>query len=97
MDLRAFGADEIEDLFLSWQWAEGTGPNGEIVAIPRSVSGFGLCNYPDLLERAGLPSDRDAVADATETWDDLVAFGNRYTAATGRPFLDSPLDSPSSC
>jgi cellobiose transport system substrate-binding protein len=84
------GANDYKDKFLPWAWAEAANADQTVViGIPNNVYGLSLCYRADLFEAAGLPSDREAVSAAIGGgWDDFISEGEKYYAATGKPFLD---------
>ncbi|GAA0918762.1 ABC transporter substrate-binding protein [Pseudonocardia zijingensis] len=88
-DLREFGADEIKGDYLDWVMAQATAEGGEIIGIPTDVGGLAVAYRTDLFAAAGLPTDRDEVSALWPTWDDFIATGQRYVAATGKPFVDN--------
>ncbi|QTE30955.1 ABC transporter substrate-binding protein [Pengzhenrongella sicca] len=89
IDLRTLGGDDLADEYLDWAVGGATATNGSIVGVPTDVGGLGLAYRADLFEAAGLPSDPTEVAAAWSTWDDFIAMGETYTAATGKPFVDN--------
>jgi cellobiose transport system substrate-binding protein len=84
------GANDIKDKFLPWAWAEAANADQSVViGIPNNVYGLALCYRADLFEAAGLESERDAVSAAMSGgWEDFISEGQKYFAATGKPFLD---------
>ncbi|WP_227497086.1 ABC transporter substrate-binding protein [Planctomonas psychrotolerans] len=88
-DLREFGADEIADDYLDWVIEQPTAEGGEIIGIPTDVGGMAMAYRTDLFEAAGFPTDRDEVSALWPTWDDFIATAEKYTAATGEPFMDN--------
>jgi cellobiose transport system substrate-binding protein len=88
-DLREFGADEIKGDYLDWVMAQSTAADGEIIGIPTDVGGMAVAYRTDLFAAAGLPTDRESVSALWPTWDDFIATGQRYVAATGKPFVDN--------
>lgn len=89
IDLRTLGGDDIGSDYLDWAIGEATAEDGSVVGIPTDVGGLGLAYRADLFEAAGLPTDPAEVAEAWSTWDDFIAMGEEYTAATGQPFVDN--------
>ena len=91
VNLLDLGAGDYQDSYLKWKWAEGATADGTtLVGIGADVSGLAMCYRRDLFEKAGLPSDRDAVAAAIgDTWEGFIALGKQYAAAsTHGAFLD---------
>lgn len=92
VNLATLGADDYEDTYLPWKWAEGTSPDGEaIIGMGADVSGLALCYRSDLFAAAGLPVDRLAVSGAMkDSWDGFLALGADYTkASNGAAFIDN--------
>ena len=88
-DLSEFGADDIKDDYLDWVMGQSTAEDGEIIGIPTDVGGMAMAYRTDLFEAAGLPTDRNAVAEMWPTWDDYLRVAEEYTASTGKPFMDN--------
>lgn len=88
VDLREFGAEELQGDYLDWRWQNGVAADGTIIGLPTDVGGMALAYRTDLFEAAGLPTDPDAVADLWPTWDEFLAVAQHYTAGTGEAFLD---------
>lgn len=89
IDLRTLGGDDIASNYLEWAADGATAKDGSIVGIPTDVGGLGFAYRADLFEKAGLPTEPDEVAKMWSTWDDFIAMGKKYTAATGEPFVDN--------
>lgn len=91
-DLRDYGADDIKDRWVDWKVAQATDPNGRIIGYGTDIGPEGLCYNGKLFEAAGLPSDRDSVAELfggkDATWDKFFEVGEQYHAATGKAFYD---------
>ncbi len=90
VNLVDLGANDYKDSMLPWTWAEAANADESVViGIPNNVYGLALCYRSDLFEAAGLESDREAVSAAMSGgWDDFISEGQKYVAATGKPFLD---------
>jgi cellobiose transport system substrate-binding protein len=89
VDLRTLGGDDIGGDYLDWAIDGATAEDGSIIGIPTDVGGLSFAYRADLFEAAGLPTDPDEVAQMWSTWDDFIAMGEKYTAATGQPFVDN--------
>ena len=89
LDLRTLGGDAIGDDYLPWATSAATAENGALIGIPTDVGGLGFAYRADLFEAAGLPTDPEEVAAMWSTWDDFIAMGEQYVAATGKPFVDN--------
>lgn len=91
-DLRDYGADDIKDRWLDWKVGQATDPDGRIIGYGTDIGPQGLCYNGKLFEAAGLPSDRESVAElfggADASWDDFFEIGKKYHDATGKAFYD---------
>lgn len=88
-DLLAPVSDDLKGRWLDWKEASATDADGNLVAYGTDIGPQGICFRADLFEAAGLPTDREAVAELFPTWDAFFEVGAQYTAATGKPFIDS--------
>ena len=88
-DLREFGADQIKGDYLDWVMEQAAGDGGQIIGIPTDVGGMAVVYRKDLFAAAGLPTDRESVSQLWPTWDAFIETGERYVAATGKPFVDN--------
>ncbi|MGR6918552.1 extracellular solute-binding protein [[Actinomadura] parvosata] len=88
-DLRQYGADKIKGDYLDWVMSQSTAKTGEIIGIPTDVGGLAVAYRTDLFKEAGLPTDRDEVSKLWPTWDAFIETGKKYTAATGKAFVDN--------
>lgn len=90
-DLRKYGADGLKNQFAEAKWAAATGKNGEVLGLGTDVGPEAMCYRTDLLEQAGLPTDRDELAEKWSTWDGYLELGKQYKAkAPGKSaWLDS--------
>lgn len=89
LDLRTLGGDDIAEDYLDWAADAATAEDGSVIGIPTDVGGLGFAYRADLFEEAGLPSEPDEVAAAWNDWPAFIAMGEKYTAATGKPFVDN--------
>jgi cellobiose transport system substrate-binding protein len=88
-DLRQYGADKTKGDYLDWVISQSTAKGGEIIGIPTDVGGMAVAYRTDLFKEAGLPTDRDEVGKLWPTWDAFIETGKKYTAATGKAFVDN--------
>ncbi|RQP09186.1 MAG: extracellular solute-binding protein [Microbacteriaceae bacterium] len=92
VDLREYGADDIKDRWLDWKVGQATDPDGRIIGYGTDIGPQGLCYNGKLFEAAGLPSDREAVAELfggdNATWDKFFEVGKEYVSQTGKAFYD---------
>jgi cellobiose transport system substrate-binding protein len=88
-DLKKFGAEDLKKDYLDWRWNGGVASSGEVVGIPTDVGGMAVAYRTDLFKQAGLPTEPAAVSALWPTWDDYIATGKKYVAASGKKFIDS--------
>jgi cellobiose transport system substrate-binding protein len=90
-NLYDYGAADIQDRYLDWKWEQAQTIDGEtVIGIPTDIGGMAVCYRHDLFEEAGVETDREALGEIWgDSWEDFVAFGEEYVAATGRGFMDN--------
>jgi cellobiose transport system substrate-binding protein len=88
-DLRKYGASSLKSDYLGWRWAGGVAKSGEVVGIPTDVGGMAVAYRTDLFAKAGLPTDPAKVSALWPTWNEYIAVGKKYVAATHSKFVDS--------
>jgi cellobiose transport system substrate-binding protein len=76
-DLSSIGGDR----WPSWKTGQATDDAGKLIGAGTDSGPEAVCYRKDLFEKAGLPTDREAVAQLLGTWDDYFA--------TGKKFIDS--------
>ncbi|GHO42774.1 extracellular solute-binding protein [Ktedonospora formicarum] len=88
VDLNTVGANDIKSLYLPWKWSLGTSPKGRQIAIPMDTGPTALFYRSDIFEKAGLPTDPDAVANLFKDWDSYLQASAKISSATdGKSFL----------
>lgn len=88
-DMLAPVPDDLKGRWLDWKEAAATDADGNLVAYGTDIGPQGVCYRADLFQEAGLPSDREEVAELFSTWDSFFETGEQYVEKTGQPFLDS--------
>ena len=92
VDLNDYGAEDIKDNWVDWKYQQGTDADGRVIGYGTDIGPQGLCYNGKLFEAAGLPSDREAVAELfggdDATWDRYFELGNQYFEKTGLPWYD---------
>lgn len=86
-------SDSVEGRWQDWKVGQATTPDGKLVGYGTDIGPEAIAYRADLFEAAGLPSDREAVAELfggdSATWDDFFAVGEQFSAASDVPFYDS--------
>ncbi len=76
-----YGGADIKSQWPEWKWKAGSASDGTVIGLGTDVGGMAMCYRRDLFEKAGLPTDRDAVSALWPTWDDYFATGQKFMAA----------------
>lgn len=81
---------DLQGRWLDWKEASATDSEGNLIAYGTDIGPQGVCYRADLFGAAGLPTDREEVAALFDgDWDNFFDVADQYTAATGKPFIDS--------
>jgi len=89
VNLADHGASEVQGNFLPWKWEQGA-PGGFVLGLGTDVGSMALCYRNDVMEAAGLPSDRDELAGMWPTWEDFIAVGEQFVASgVEQKFVDA--------
>jgi cellobiose transport system substrate-binding protein len=78
--------------WVSWKEKQATAEDGTVIGAGTDIGPMSLCYRKDLFEKAGLPTDREAVAKAVAGgWEDYLRLGEQYKkkAPSGTYFMDS--------
>jgi cellobiose transport system substrate-binding protein len=92
VDLKEHGAEDIKGNWVDWKFKQGTDPNGRVIGYGTDIGPQALCFNGKLFEAAGLPSDREKVAELfggkDASWDTYFKLGRQYKEATGKAWYD---------
>ncbi|WP_295825482.1 ABC transporter substrate-binding protein [uncultured Microbacterium sp.] len=89
-DLLAPVPDDLKSRWLDYKVKAATSPDGKLIGYGTDIGPEGVCYRSDLFAAAGLPTDREEVAKMLQgDWSTYFAAGDKYVAATGKPFFDS--------
>lgn len=72
---------ELEGRWLDFKAAAGTNSEGQMIGYGTDIGPEGICYRADLFEEAGLPTDREEVAQRMGTWEDYFALGDEFVEA----------------
>ncbi|MCJ7827051.1 MAG: extracellular solute-binding protein, partial [Demequinaceae bacterium] len=91
VNLLDLGAGKYEANYLGWKWDQAANADGTVViGLGSDVGGLAMCYRQDLFEAAGVDDARaDVSAAIGDSWDDFIAFGEEYVAASGKKFVDN--------
>ena len=89
-DLLAEAPDSVKGRWLDWKEAAATDADGRLVGFGTDIGPQGICYRSELFAAAGLPSDREGVAELFNgDWENFLDVADQYKAATGKPMIDS--------
>ena len=89
VDLRDYGIEDRKDDWVDWKYEQGTDAEGRVIGYGTDIGPSGICYNGPAFEAAGLPSDRESVAELLDgDWANYFAVGDDYTAATGEAWYD---------
>jgi cellobiose transport system substrate-binding protein len=80
---------DVEGRWLDFKEKAATTSDGQLLGYPTDAGPEAFCYRADLFEKAGLPSERDEVAQLMTTWDDYYALGEQFTAKSDAAWYDS--------
>ncbi|SDC93050.1 cellobiose-binding protein [Sanguibacter gelidistatuariae] len=95
-------ADSFEDLagpdvtgrYVPWKEAQGTA-DGKLIGLGTDIGPEAICYRADLFEAAGLPSDREGVAELLggkdATWEKYFEVGHQFVANSDSAWFDSAV------
>ena len=69
---------EVEGRWLDWKTEAATTPDGALIGYGTDIGPEAICYRADLLEKAGLPTDREKVAELFGDWDSYFEAGRQF-------------------
>lgn len=91
-DLRDFDMEERQGDWLDWKVQQVTDSEDRIIGYGTDIGPAGLCYNSAAFEAAGLPTDREEVAELfggdDATWDRFFELGREYKESTGKAWYD---------
>jgi multiple sugar transport system substrate-binding protein len=79
LDLRPYGAEELADQYVDWTWAQVTGENGEVWAIPQDSGPMGMLYRQDIFDKYGITPP--------QTWDEFAETARKLHQADPNVYL----------
>ncbi|MDQ1292551.1 MAG: cellobiose transport system substrate-binding protein [Actinomycetota bacterium] len=91
VDLKTFGAGDLEADYYDWKWKAGTTADGKILGLGTDIGPLAICYRKDLFAKAGLPTDRQELAKSWTSWQAFLDLGKQYKAKAprGSAFVDT--------
>lgn len=85
--------DSVSGRWLGWKDTQGRTSDGTLIGYGTDIGPEAICYRGDLLEAAGLPSDRESVAELiggeNATWESYFAAGEQFVANSDAAWFDS--------
>jgi cellobiose transport system substrate-binding protein len=82
----------VTDRWVDWKVAQATTPDGKLLGYGTDIGPEAICYRADLFEQAGLPSDREAVAELLggkkATWERYFEVGRQFAAQSDVAWFD---------
>jgi cellobiose transport system substrate-binding protein len=79
-DLRDTPAKDSIGGYIDWKEPAATTKDGAVLGLGTDIGPTGICYRPDLLAKAGLPTDPAALAAQMPDWNGFLALGEKYKA-----------------
>ncbi|AEG45151.1 ABC transporter substrate-binding protein [Isoptericola variabilis] len=83
---------ELEGRWVDWKVEQATTPDGKLIGYGTDIGPEAICYRADLFEAAGLPSDREEVAELLggedATWEEYFEVGRQFVAASDAAWFD---------
>ncbi len=92
VDLREHGIEDRKADWVPWKYDQATDPEGRVIGYGTDIGPQGICYSAPAFEAAGLPTDREEVAELLggedASWEDYFALGEQYQEKTGKAWYD---------
>lgn len=86
-----YGAEDVSSNFLDWKWAQAQSADGSFqIGLPTDIGPTTMFYRTDVMEEAGLPTDREQVAAQIDSWEAYYETAKTIKDKTGKPISDSP-------
>jgi cellobiose transport system substrate-binding protein len=86
---------ELEGRWLDWKVQQATTPDGKLIGYGTDIGPEAICYRADLFKAAGLPSDREKVAELlggeNATWEDYFKVGKEFVAKSDSAWFDGAV------
>jgi cellobiose transport system substrate-binding protein len=91
LDLNTLGAQAETADYLPWKSKAITTKDGKVLGLGTDVGPMAICYRKDLLQQAGLPTDRAELAQRWSTWEGYLELGRQFKggAPGGSSWMDS--------
>src|SRR5690606_30752486 len=83
---------ELDGRWMDWKVQQATTPDGKVIGYGTDIGPEAICYRGDLFEEAGLPSDREEVAELLggedATWEDYFEVGRQFVDKSDAAWFD---------
>ena len=84
---------ELDGRWMDWKVQQATTTDGKVIGYGTDIGPEAICYRSDLFKEAGLPTDRDEVAELLggedATWEDYFAAGRKFVKKSDAAWYDS--------
>ncbi|WP_406247207.1 ABC transporter substrate-binding protein [Microbacterium sp. M] len=89
VDLTEYGIEDRKGDWVDWKYDQATDAEGRVIGYGTDIGPSGICYNGAAFEAAGLPSDRESVAELLNgDWENYFKVGQEYTDKTGKAWYD---------
>jgi cellobiose transport system substrate-binding protein len=85
----------LDGRWLDWKVQQATTTDGKVIGYGTDIGPEGICYRADLFEKAGLPTDREKVAEllggTDATWDDYFEVGKQFVGKSDAAWFDGAV------
>ncbi|MCA5892797.1 extracellular solute-binding protein [Isoptericola sp. NEAU-Y5] len=85
----------LDGRWVDWKVQQATTPDGKLIGYGTDIGPEAICYRSDLFEKAGLPTDREKVAEllggADATWEDYFEAGKKFVAESDSAWFDGAV------
>ncbi|MGH8965349.1 MAG: ABC transporter substrate-binding protein, partial [Actinomycetes bacterium] len=87
--------DATPERWLDWKYQQAVAKDGTWIGYGTDIGPEAICYRADLFKKAGLPTDREEVAELLggddATWDDYFAAGKKFVAKSDSAWFDGAV------
>ena len=88
-DFLDFGAADLKSNYVEWRWNQMFNQDGSfMMGLPTDIGPMAMAYRRDVFEEAGLPTDRDEVAEVVSSWAEFIDVGIQVREETGNALVN---------
>jgi multiple sugar transport system substrate-binding protein len=81
-----YDAGRYKEDIVPYKWDQAMTPDGHLIAFPWDIGPASMFYRRDIFEKAGLPSDPEAVAELLSTWEKYIQVGQQVNDPANNVF-----------